>query len=106
MELYPLAKKPGASFPDRITIGRVTHNDVVISEPSVSRMHAYIRESNGWVIADVGSKNGSWLDDQVLEPRRETLLYGGAVLQLGDVRLLFYLSSDLFDLQGGDRGGR
>lgn len=22
MELYPLAKKPGASFPDRITIGR------------------------------------------------------------------------------------
>jgi hypothetical protein len=49
MELYPLVKKPGASFRDRITIGRTANNDVVIAEHSVSRLHAYVRPADGWV---------------------------------------------------------
>jgi hypothetical protein len=106
MELYPLTKKSGASFPDRITIGRTTHNDVVIAEPSVSRLHAYVREANGWVVADAGSKNGSWLGDALLEPRREAALPPGAVIRFGDVQLTFYRSSDLFELLGGDHGRR
>jgi hypothetical protein len=106
MELYPLAKKPGASFPDRITIGRTSHNDVVIADPSVSRLHAYVRRSDGWVVADAGSKNGSWLDHARLEPRREAALSAGAVLRLGDVALTLYRSPDLFDLLGGNHGLR
>jgi hypothetical protein len=106
MELYPLAKKPGASFPDRITIGRTPNNDVVIEDPSVSRLHAYVRQADGWVIADAGSKNGSWLDDARLEPRREAALSVGAVLRLGDIALTFYRSDDLFDLLGDDHGLR
>lgn len=106
MEIYPLAKKPGASFPDRITIGRTPNNDVVISDASVSRLHAYVREEDGWVVADAGSKNGSWLEDAQLEPRRETALRPGSVLRLGDVQLLFYRSAELFDLLGGDHGRR
>jgi hypothetical protein len=106
MEVYPLAKKPGASFLDRITIGRTSNNDVVIAEHSVSRLHAYVRQAHGWVIADAGSKNGSWLGEQQLEPRCEATLAPGAVLRLGDVDLTFYRSSDLFDLHGGDHGRR
>jgi pSer/pThr/pTyr-binding forkhead associated (FHA) protein len=106
MELYPLAKKPGASFPDRITIGRTTNNDVVIADPSVSRLHAYVREANGWVVADAGSKNGSWLGDALLEPRREAALPPGAMVRFGDVQFTFYRSSDLFELLGGDHGRR
>jgi len=106
MELYPLAKKPGASFPERITIGRTGNNDVVVADPSVSRLHAYVRRGAGWVVADAGSKNGSWLDDAALEPRREAPLAPGAVLRLGDVRLRFCLSADLFDMLGGDHGRR
>jgi hypothetical protein len=106
MELYPLAKKPGASFPDRITIGRTANNDVVIADPSVSRLHAYVRQANGWMVADAGSKNGSWLGSDALEPRREAALAPGAVIRLGDVQLTFYRSSDLFELLGGDHGRR
>ena len=106
MEVYPLAKKPGASFPDRITIGRTANNDVVVNEHSVSRLHAYVRQAEGWVVADAGSKNGSWLNDAELEARREAPLLPGAVLRLGDVDLTFYRSSDLFDLHGGDHGRR
>jgi hypothetical protein len=106
MELYPLAKKPGASFPDRITIGRTSNNDVVVADPSVSRLHAYVRQADGWMVADAGSKNGSWIDGVVLEPRRETALPPGARVRFGDVQLTFYRSEDLFDLMGDDHGRR
>jgi hypothetical protein len=106
MELYPLAKKPGASFPDRITIGRTANNDIVIADPSVSRLHAYVRQADGWLVADAGSKNGSWLDNVALEARRETSLLPRSVLKLGDVRLTFYRAEELFDLLGGGHGGR
>ena len=103
LELYPLVKKPGASFPDRITIGRTPNNDVAIADHSVSRLHAYVRpagDPDRWVIADAGSKNGSWLDDAALEPRREVELPPGGVIKLGDVMLTFYRAGDLFDLLG------
>jgi pSer/pThr/pTyr-binding forkhead associated (FHA) protein len=106
MELYPLAKKLGASFRDRITIGRTENNDVVIADPSVSRLHAYVRHASGWVVADAGSKNGSWLGDEQLEPRRESPLPPGTVIRFGDVHLTFYRSSDLFELLGGEHGRR
>jgi len=106
MELYPLAKQAGTAFPDRITIGRTSNNDVVISEHSVSRFHAYVRQTPGWVVADAGSKNGTWIGDTVLLPRREAPLVPGAVVRLGDVRLTFYRSSDLFDRHGGNHAGR
>ena len=106
MELYPLAKKPGASFRDRITIGRTSNNDVVIADHSVSRLHAYVRRTDGWMVADAGSKNGSWLDGVLLEPRREKPLAPGATIRFGDVQLAFYRSEELFDLMGGDHGRR
>jgi hypothetical protein len=102
LELYPLSKKPGASFPDRITIGRTPNNDVVIAEPSVSRFHAYVRHDGPqWVVADAGSKNGSWLDKHRLEPRKERALASRSVLRLGDVDLTFVDAGDLFAELGG-----
>ncbi len=102
LEVFPLAKKPGASFPDRITIGRTSNNDIVVADHSVSRLHAYIkRQGNVWVVADAGSKNGSWLRGATLEPRRERPLISRVGLRLGDVDLTFYLAPDLFAALGG-----
>ena len=102
LEVYPLLKKPGASFADRITIGRTTNNDIVVADHSVSRLHAYVKlRGAGWVVADAGSKNGSWLHGEALEPRRERSLPSRVVLRLGDVDLTFYVASDLFAALGG-----
>ncbi len=102
IEVYPLAKKPGASFPDRITIGRTPNNDIVISDASISRLHAYVKsDGRAWVVADAGSKNGSWLDRSALEARKEKKLGTRMVLRLGDVDLTFYLADDLFVVLGG-----
>jgi hypothetical protein len=102
MEIYPLVKKPGASFPDRITIGRTANNDIVIADHSVSRLHAYIKHhGGGWVVADAGSKNGSWLRGHAMDARRELAITSRTVMRLGDVDVTFYLAADLFSVLGG-----
>ena len=102
MEIYPLVKKPGASFADRITIGRTSNNDIVVADSSISRLHAYVRrDGTHWLVADGGSKNGSWLKGVALEARRERPLESRAVLRLGDVDLTFYFAADLYAVLGG-----
>jgi hypothetical protein len=102
VDVYPLVKKPGASFPDRITIGRTSNNDIAIADASVSRLHAYVkRAGTGWVIADAGSKNGSALRGDPLDARKEKPLPSRAVVRIGDVDLTFYLAADLYAALGG-----
>lgn len=102
MEIYPLVKKAGASFPDRITIGRTSNNDIVVADASISRLHAYVRrDATQWLVADGGSKNGTWLKGAALEARRERPLESRAVLRLGEVDLTFYLAADLYAVLGG-----
>lgn len=102
LEVFPLSKKPGAAYPDRVTIGRTSNNDIVINDTSISRLHAYVRrDGTSWVVADAGSKNGSWLRGEVLEPRRERPMPSKALLKLGDVELTFYVAADLYAALGG-----
>jgi len=102
LAIYPLAKKPGASFPDRITLGRTPNNDLGTADPPVSRPHASVQQAGGgWVVADAGSKNGSWLDDAALEPRKERKLTSKALLRVGDIDLTFFLAADLYAVLGG-----
>ena len=74
-------------------IGRSTRgNDIVLSDPSVSREHALIREQNGvFMLYDRGSKAGVYLNNHRL--REPQVLYQSDVIQLGDVRLTFVSAS-------------
>jgi hypothetical protein len=48
---------------DRVTIGRAPDCDCVISDPTVSRHHAELRrDASEWMIADLGSTNGTRLN--------------------------------------------
>jgi putative peptide zinc metalloprotease protein len=70
-----------------VTIGRAPGATVVLSDPSVSRVHARISAGNGEspVIDDAGSSYGTWLDGaRVTGP---TLLRDGARIRLGDSEL-------------------
>jgi adenylate cyclase len=49
---------------DEISIGRAPENDLVIQDGSISRFHAKIhREGGHWHITDLGSKNGTHVND-------------------------------------------
>jgi len=56
----------GKRFPiggEPVTFGRDEDSDIVIADPSVSRLHAVLRqEADGYVITDRGSQNGTWVN--------------------------------------------
>jgi Inner membrane component of T3SS, cytoplasmic domain len=107
VEVYPLAKKPGASFVDMITIGRTPNNDVVLRDATVSRFHAYFRQrADKWLVADAGSRNGSALAGTGLEARREREVSSGVAVRIGDLELTFFTAGDLFELLSSGTSSR
>lgn len=72
---------PTATFAVRAEqiIGRDTGCHIVLDHPNVSRRHCRIYETpKGWEIEDLGSRNGTYLNDVRLA-RRETLRTGDEV---------------------------
>ena len=72
------------------TIGRGRASDIVLNDPNVSREHAEIRPRGGsWVIADLGSTNGSQLNGRRLEGSE--VLRSGDEIELGESTMTFTL---------------
>ena len=71
-----------------VRLGRAEDNDVVLANQRVSRYHAQLRQERGrWVIHDLDSTNGTFVDgERVLGTSGP--LEPGAVLRLGDHDLL------------------
>jgi len=65
--------RPGRIFPlakDRVIIGRLGESDVVLSDPGVSRRHAEVRrQDGGWIISDLGSTNGTRVNEATIGER-------------------------------------
>ncbi|MBY0497845.1 MAG: FHA domain-containing protein [Cyanobacteria bacterium] len=70
-----------------VTIGRLPDNNIVIDNPAVSGRHARVyREGNHYVLEDLKSTNGTFVNDKPIA--RHTLLEGDTVL-VGKHTLLF-----------------
>lgn len=71
-----------------LTIGRATSNDLTFQDPWLSRLHAKIIPRDGdFVVADAGSRNGTYLNGRRLAG--EEGLTEGDIIALGDVRLRY-----------------
>lgn len=67
-------------------IGRNPTSSIVIAEPHVSRRHARIDFRDGeWWLNDLGSTNGTYLDERQVEEPASILL--GDVIRVGGVAL-------------------
>ncbi len=78
-----------ALFQDVVTIGRGASNDLHFRDPWLSRDHARLTlREDRWIVEDVGSRNGTFLNGKVLEGIR--FLGHGDVVTLGDVQLTFF----------------
>jgi DNA-binding NtrC family response regulator len=70
-----------------VSIGTHTQNDLVLTDPTVSRRHAEVEEKpDGYVIRDIGSTNGTLLDGVRV---REAYLAPGSVIRLGETEIAF-----------------
>lgn len=75
-------------------IGRSPETQVSIAEPSVSRQHARLSQSGEqWEIEDLGSANGTFVNDQKVESRR--FLRDGDMIRLGTILLKFFADDTL-----------
>ncbi|HEX8911310.1 MAG TPA: FHA domain-containing protein, partial [Humisphaera sp.] len=80
--------KRGAVLPDRVLIGRRSMNHLVLEDPAVSRMHAWVeRWENAWVLTDMRSRTGTRVNGQPVGKYKP--LTDGDVIELGSARLTF-----------------
>lgn len=72
---------------ERFTVGR-RKCSLILADPEASGSHAELqRTPAGWVVRDLGSTNGTFLNGQPLDA--EVLLQGGDELAIGQTVLLF-----------------
>lgn len=77
---------------DVLTIGRSPHSDIFLDDVTVSRHHArVIRDESGFLVEDLNSLNGTYLNRRRIERHRLT---EGDELQIGKFKLAFLEPAD------------
>lgn len=98
VRVVPLIKAPNNPYSDRISLGRARNCDVVLRNPSVSKLHAHIRkEPNGtWVVIDANSHNGTTTDGQRVAASQpipikigEPITFGGMVVRIATASMVY-----------------
>ncbi|MDR0610496.1 MAG: sigma 54-interacting transcriptional regulator, partial [Planctomycetaceae bacterium] len=71
-------------------IGRATENTISLLDDRCSRFHAKIFFDEGqWYIQDLGSRNGTYLDERVITAQQTFPLHAGQHIQIGHTILQF-----------------
>src|SRR5262245_35950607 len=74
---------------ERVTVGTLETNDVVLDADGVSRVHAvFERFGETWTVRDLGSRNGTFVNGGRIIG--EHALHSGDEILLGRLRMLFH----------------
>ena len=85
----------GASLSGRVLIGRRTSNHVVVDDPAVSRIHAWIDTADRqFCITDAGSRTGTFVNGQRVGGTKVALRHGDRIT-IGPASLLFRTDGSL-----------
>lgn len=94
-----------------VVIGKLDTNDCVITRAVASRVHARVRlGAAGVFVKDLGSKNGTYVNDRRLEPEKETGLMPGDRLSVAKevdlgLKVGVYGNRTAYAFLRGDLGG-
>lgn len=73
---------------DSALIGRGEENDITINDASVSRKHARItRNGHAYFMRDLKSRNGTWIEGNILRAGEKREIGRGCIVALGNVLL-------------------
>ncbi len=88
--IRPDGQEVEQEFPGhQTTVGRHDKCDLCLVDTMVSRNHCIIlREGKGFVVKDLESRNGTWVNGRRIKNRRR--IKDGDVVQVGPFRLLFH----------------
>ncbi len=84
---YPREKRLHFAAGRRIAIGRAASNDLVLDDPSVSKIHAaLVMDADGHLsVADTGSTNGTFINDERIAYGKASRLVEGDRLKFGTI---------------------
>jgi pSer/pThr/pTyr-binding forkhead associated (FHA) protein len=83
-------------------IGRGAHNDVVISDDSVSDSHAKIQKrESGWYVVDMSSTNGTYVGGRRITDEKQ--LVGSPDIRFGGVKMVFQVATEAAEDAKGTR---
>ena len=79
-------------------IGRLVECDLIVDDPSVSKHHARVRVTPGGEcrVFDLGSTNGTWVDDLRADAEHGLPLSDMQVVRFGDSEFLFLRTRALY----------
>jgi hypothetical protein len=85
LPLVLAVRKVQPAFPNMITLGRTSNNDMVLRDVTISRFHAFFRMTGVKIeLGDAGSRNGTWVRGTRLVPKGPTAQVGiGDGVRLG-----------------------
>jgi pSer/pThr/pTyr-binding forkhead associated (FHA) protein len=97
--ILPLRKADGHPFPERISIGRANNCDLVIRDPSVSKLHGHFRDvgPESALFTDAKSANGTRVDGTQIKPGEAIEIRRHALLSFGRVQLMLISAEDAYD---------
>jgi hypothetical protein len=98
--LIAVRKRPKANaFPDMVTLGRATNNDIILNDDRVSRVQAFFRQEEGrWLVGDMRSTNGTIVNGTPVRDKPVQVAAGSTILLSGAITLLFFDAEALFAL--------
>ncbi|WP_224361492.1 FHA domain-containing protein [Hyalangium versicolor] len=79
-----------------VSLGRAPDCDLVVEDPTVSRLHACFRQephTGMWQVVDSESHNGTYQAGVLIVPGRPAPLFDRASLRFGDVEMAFLQAS-------------
>jgi hypothetical protein len=76
-----------------VTVGRTPDNQVVVNDPKVSSRQAEIRPTiQGYLVTDLGSSYGTFVDEQRLDVNVPRLLMSGNMIRFGDTTFTYEMA--------------
>jgi hypothetical protein len=98
--IVPLRKRVDeeALFAERISVGRARNKDVVLRHDTVSKFHGWFvfDKIKGMCFIDPGSKNGTRVNDRLIERRETVPLSAGDRVKLGSVEAIIGTADTLW----------
>lgn len=76
--------------PGSTTIGRAADNQIVVNDPQASSHHAQVYpDGQGYLLVDVGSTNGTFINEQRLIPNSPRMLNAGDMIRIGNTNFSY-----------------
>ena len=100
---FPIPERGPGPFPQRITIGRSRTNALRLVHESVSKLHAFLVQTDGgYRIYDAKSRNGTFVNSEPVNSYDHggdpSALSSGDEIRIGGVCFTFVTAEDLHEL--------